>query len=139
MNEILEYIEDHFEIAVEEANCFVGFQIERDTVNNTTKIHQKHYVEKLLKKFEMQDCKERTTPVDVNTKLIKSTNKMTEKENYPYKEAVGNLIYLMIGSRPDIVYSVAKLSQFMDSHDHSHWTALKHLFLRYLKGTRILG
>lgn len=54
MNEILEYIEEHFEITVEEANCFVELQIERDTVNNTMKIHQKHYVENLL---ESSRCK----------------------------------------------------------------------------------
>lgn len=138
MNEILEYIEEHFEITVEEANCFVGLQIERDTVNNTLKIHQKSYLEKLLKRFNLEDCKERATPIDVDTKLIKSTNKMTDSDNYPYKEAVGSLIYLMIGSRPDIAYSVGKLSQFMDSYDHTHWTAVKHLF-RYLKGTLSLG
>lgn len=134
MSKILKHIKEHFEITVEEANCFVGLQIERDEINNTLKIHQKSYIEKLLKRFNMENCKGQSTPMDVNSKLVKSTDKSTNDDNYPYKEAVGSLIYLMIGSRPDIAYSVGKLSQFMDSYDHTHWRAVKHLF-RYLKNT----
>lgn len=74
----------------------------------------------------------------INTKLIKPTQELGSEENYPYKKAVGSLIYLMIGSRPDIAYSVGKLSQFIDSYDHTHWIAVKHLF-RYLKGILNLG
>lgn len=135
---ILDYFEKHFEITIEEANCFVGLQIERDPLNNTLKIHQRSYLEKVLRKFNMEDCKVLSTPMDINAKLTKSTEKSNNEKNYPYKEAVGSLIYLMIGSRPDIAYSVGKLSQFMDAYDKTHWAAVKHI-LRYLKGTLDLG
>lgn len=134
--EILAYLEEHFEISIEEANCFIGLQIARDTINNTLKIHQRSYLEKILKRYNMEDCKTISTPMDVNVKLVKSTEK--DVKDYPYKEAVGSLIYLMIDSRPDIAYSVGKLSQFMDAYDKTHWTAVKHI-LRYLKGTLDLG
>lgn len=136
--EILDYLEEHFEISIEEANCFIGLQIERDTINNTLKIHQRPYLEKILKRYNMEDCKAVSTPMDVNTRLVKSTEESKDEKDYPYKEAVGSLIYLMIGSRPDIAYSVGRLSQFMDAYDKTHWTAVKHI-LRYLKGTLDLG
>lgn len=110
INKILDYLKKSFEVSVEKANCFVGLQIERNTVNNTLKIHQRCYIEKILKRFNMQDCKPVSTPMDVNIKLTKPTNKFKNEEKYPYKEAVGSLIYLMMGSRPDIAYSVSKLS-----------------------------
>jgi hypothetical protein len=48
--------------------------------------------------------------------------------------AVGALMYLAIGTRPDIAYSVAKLAQFNSNPGVAHWKAVKHLF-RYLQGT----
>lgn len=138
MKKILNYLRSYLDISVEEANCFVGLQIERDVVNNTLKIHQRSYLERILKRFNMADYKVLSTPMDINAKLIKSIEKSNNEKNYPYKEAIGSLIYLMIGSRPDIAYSVSKLSQFMDAYDKTHWTAVKHI-LRYLKGTLDLG
>lgn len=52
----------------------------------------------------------------------------------PYMNAVGALMYLAIGTRPDIAYSVGKLAQFNSTPGVIHWKAVKHLF-RYLKGT----
>lgn len=77
-------------------------------------------------------------PMDANIRLIKSTKELVNAKKHPYKEAIGILIYLMISSRPDIAFSVCKLSQFMDTYDETHWTAVKHV-LRYLKGTNDYG
>ena len=50
----------------------------------------------------------------------------------PYSEAVGSLLYLARGTRPDIAYSVAFLSRFVANPGRAHWQAVKHLF-RLLK------
>ena len=34
--------------------------------------------------------------------------------NFPYRSAVGSLSYLMVATRPDISWTVSKLSQFLD-------------------------
>ena len=47
-------------------------------------------------------------------------------------------MYLAIGMRPDIAYSVQRLAQFTQNPKPAHWTAVKRIF-RYLKGTRTLG
>jgi hypothetical protein len=56
-------------------------------------------------------------------------------KNIPYKEAIGSLMYLMIGTRPDIAAAVCKLSQFMQNPGLNHWSAIKRVF-RYLQGTK---
>lgn len=52
-----------------------------------------------------------------------------------YQQLVGCLLYLVHGSRPDIAYSVIRLSQFSSKPEQHHWDALKKV-LRYLKGTK---
>ena len=53
------------------------------------------------------------------------------------RSLVGALIYLTIGTRPDIDYAFQQLSQFLDCYSFNHWnTAIR--IVRYLKGTRNL-
>ena len=52
-----------------------------------------------------------------------------------YQSAVGSLMYVMLGTRPDIAYAVGLVSQFNHSPLWEHWVAVKRIF-RYLTGTR---
>lgn len=132
ITEIIDYLNQHFEMTVSEASCLVGLQIERDRVAKTLRIHQAGYIKKLLERFNMQDCKPRKTPADPSQKLVKSLEK--ERPNFPYKESVGGLMFAMVMARPDIAQAVGKAAQFMDCFDNSHVMAVKHIF-RYLRGT----
>jgi len=51
----------------------------------------------------------------------------------PYQEAVGILIYTMLGTQLDITYAVQFLSKFSKNPGKSHWKAVKRVF-QYLKG-----
>ena len=53
----------------------------------------------------------------------------------PYRNAVGSVMYLMVGTRPDLAAAAGVLSQFAADQCPTHWQALKRVF-RYIQGTR---
>ena len=71
----------------------------------------------------MMGCKELTTPMASNLKLLSDAS----------SETVGSLMYLM-NTRLDICFVVNTLSQFLTDSRHVHLTTAKHI-LRYLRGT----
>ena len=66
------------------------------------------------------------------------TGKKTEVSKLPYREAVGTLLWLSLGTRPDISYAVAQVAKYNDCYGMQHWQAVKRIF-RYLKGTLNFG
>jgi hypothetical protein len=59
-------------------------------------------------------------------------------ERTPYRSLIGSLMYIAIGTRPDIAYAVGRLASFLDCYRPEHWQAAIRV-LRYLKGTRSLA
>ena len=59
-------------------------------------------------------------------------------KSVPYRSAVGALMYLMVGTRPDLAAAVGALSQFAVDPCPTHWQALKRV-LRYLQATPTHG
>ncbi|KAJ8517172.1 hypothetical protein ON010_g18360 [Phytophthora cinnamomi] len=55
-------------------------------------------------------------------------------DKVPYREAVGSLMYLVTGTRPDLMFAVCQLSRFVDHPTEQHIGALKRV-VRYLLGT----
>jgi hypothetical protein len=52
-----------------------------------------------------------------------------------YQSIIGSLLYLMIGTRPDISYAVTHLSQFTTNPSEDHYKAALHICC-YLAGTQ---
>ncbi|GKA74116.1 hypothetical protein Tco_0780418 [Tanacetum coccineum] len=55
-----------------------------------------------------------------------------------YAKVIGNLIYAMTCTRPDIAYVVGRLSRHTSSLGKKHWDAVNQLF-KYLKKTMDYG
>ncbi|KMQ85781.1 hypothetical protein RF55_15466 [Lasius niger] len=98
-------------------------------------LDQSDYTRRLIERFAMTDCKPCNTPIE-----SKPSAEETNQENYitgskSYKELIGCLmLYLMLGTRPDISISVNYYSRFQENYTEAHWRQLKRI-LRYLKGT----
>jgi hypothetical protein len=69
------------------------------------------------------------------TKYVPDPENPVDMTKIPYMSAVGALMYLAIGTRPDIMYTVSKLAQFNANPGPEHWKAVKHV-MRYLQGTK---
>ncbi|GKE48070.1 zinc finger, CCHC-type containing protein [Tanacetum coccineum] len=89
----------------EEAKVFLGIKIKRE--NKGIVITQSHYIEKILKKFNCEDCSLVSTPMDPVEKLKPNTGKPVDQ--LEYSRAIGCLMYAMTSTRPDIAYAVGRL------------------------------
>ncbi|CAF0996295.1 unnamed protein product [Brachionus calyciflorus] len=103
-------------------------------------INQQQYIDKIIKRFGQNDCKQTDIPIHPNHKLtseLSNENDQLRKliDAKTYRQAIGSLIYLMISTRPDISYSVSVLSRYMQMPRELHWRYLKRL-LRYVKTTK---
>ncbi|KRZ88036.1 Retrovirus-related Pol polyprotein from transposon TNT 1-94 [Trichinella sp. T8] len=122
------------------AHWCLGIRIVQDVENGTLSIDQEQYIEEMLHRFRMSDCKGVKTPLDPNQVLSKAMMPRSDKEikqmhAVPYREAVGCLIYLSQSCRPDICHAVGIVSRFSDNPGKAHWTAVKRIF-QYLKYTK---
>jgi transposase InsO family protein len=121
------------------AKLLLGLEITRDRPNRRLYLGQQKYCRDVLERFQMSTCKPVITPIDPNVHLVKSPDPLPPEQvetmrNIPYLSAVGSLMYLAQGTRPDIAYAVGVLSQFMKNPGPPHWKAVQRVF-RYLKGT----
>ena len=72
-----------------------------------------------------------------NLKLGLYTNPEPNINVHEYQSRIGSVMYAMLGTCPDIAFSITKLSQYSANPGDDHWTAINRL-LRYLSSTRDL-
>jgi hypothetical protein len=99
-------------------------------------LNQGKYAVKILKRFDMLECKSMNTPMETKLKLLVDTSSELIDATL-YRQIIGTLMYLM-NTRPNICFSVNTLSQFLVEPRHVHLVAAKHV-IRYLKGTLDCG
>ena len=83
----------------------------------------------------MTNTKAALTPLPGNWDLRENQGKATAAEITHYQSIIGSLLYLMIGTRPNISYAVTHLSQFSTNPSEDHYKAALHM-CRYLVGTQ---
>ena len=119
----------------------IGIAIERNRSNRTVALSQTALIDRVVTQFGQRDSHPITTPMDAGLQLSRASHlklSPTQKREVaalPYRSLVGCLMYLSIGTRPDIALPVQQLSQFLDCYSYDHWEAAKRV-VRYLKGTR---
>ena len=120
-----------------EIHYCLGMSITRDRASRILTINQRAYLENILKRYQMFECKPVSTPMEIGKRFekLKDGENTSQKE---YQAAIGSLTYAAIATRPDISYAVGVLSQFMSCPGQVHFQGVKRI-LRYLKGSLHYG
>ncbi|KAJ8456408.1 hypothetical protein ONZ51_g12144 [Trametes cubensis] len=93
------------------------------------------YLEKVLLRCGMQNAKPAPTPLPAGYHPEPNNKPVDPILRSRFQTVIGSLLYIMLGTRPDIAFAVTKLSQFAANPSQEHLT--KALYIcRYLLGTR---
>ena len=118
-------------------------------------ISQPTYIDKLITKYRLNDAKTYDTPLPQGYQFTSADYEFNPTSSSPrkvrsksttmddvnlcnpkeYQELTGSVNHLAVFSRPDISYSVSKLSQFNSKPTTTHFKMGLHV-IRYLKKTR---
>ncbi|POM69553.1 LOW QUALITY PROTEIN: Retrovirus-related pol Polyprotein [Phytophthora palmivora] len=96
--------------------------------------HQHKYATKVIDRFSDY------IPYHQQIGTSKPPQPATEAEkdtmkSYPYREAVGSILYLMVGTRPDMAFYLREVCQFLANPGMEHWNAVAR-GLKYPAGTK---
>ena len=104
-------------------NWLLGIQIEWGQKSVT--LSQQAYIDQLLVKFGMDTCNPVILPLNPNQKLVKAEEGNDLADVSLYQQIIGSIMYLVIGTRPDLAFTISALSQFASKPTKSHMGALK--------------
>ncbi|GJW52464.1 retrotransposon protein, putative, ty1-copia subclass [Tanacetum coccineum] len=123
-----------------EAAFILGIKIYRDRSKRLIGLCQNAYMDKILKRYKMDNSKRGHIPMQERLDLNKSQGAQTPKEvnrmkNVPYASAVGSIMYAVRCTRPDVAFAQNMTSRFQQNPGKPHWTAVKNI-LKYLRNTK---
>lgn len=78
-------------------------------VDGSIALSQTSYASEVLETFKMTDSKTASTPLDPSINYHKVDDDTWEKmkeesQRFPYRQAIGSLLYLACGTRPDLAH-----------------------------------
>ncbi|SCZ88906.1 BZ3501_MvSof-1269-A2-R1_C46g00235 [Microbotryum saponariae] len=116
------------------AEYILGIQIRR-LDDGSIALSQERYIMDVLARFHFDTTTRGTTvPMTPGLSLTAIPGQGTERIRSWYLQAIGSLLYISLGTRPDIAFAVSYLSRFANNPGRRHWIAVKHV-LRYLRAT----
>ena len=112
---------------------FLGMKISR----SDSKIHldQCTYLRTVLERCGMHNSKKAATPLPAGYVPIRSETVASPELRSKYQTVIGSLLYLMLGTRPDIAFAVTKMAQFAANPSKDHLNRALYI-CRYLVGTQ---
>ena len=88
----------------------LGMSVKRDNKAKVLSISQKAYLENVLQRFGMYDCKPVSAPMEPGKKYDKLPDDQDPVDIQRYQAATGSLTYASISTRSDISSAVGALS-----------------------------
>ena len=126
LNAEMERLSSHFEIddggggGGGGLHYVLGMTIRRNWNLKLLTIDQNVYLQNVLKRFGIEDCKPISTPLE-SGKRFEALGDEDPADITEYQAVISSLTYAMIATRPDLSVSVGMLSQFMNKPGKEHW------------------
>lgn len=109
---------------------YLGMTVTRNRQQRQIQLSQPAYLERVLREHSMWECKKVVVPMDTHLSVAETGYEATNTFRTQYQSAVGSLMYVMLGTQPDIAYSVSVVSRYASNPDPGHWQVVS-----YLRGT----
>ncbi|KAL9252624.1 Retrovirus-related Pol polyprotein from transposon TNT 1-94-like protein [Drosera capensis] len=138
LHETKRFLSKRFEIKdLGNASFVLRIQIHRDRLKGVLELSQKGYIDKVFKRYGMQDCKPGDTLIAKGDKFSlnqcpKNGFETKKIEKTPYASAVGSLMYAQVCTRHDLAYIVGILGRYLSNPGIDHWKASKRV-MRYFQ------
>lgn len=110
---------------------YLGINVNR--TEGKLELDQKDYLQEILNKYNMENCKPVATPIEVGLDIPKESAN-NEELTKRCRRLIGRLMYAMLGTRPDLCFAMSFLSRYQANANEELWKALKRV-LRYIKGS----
>jgi hypothetical protein len=117
-----------------DVSLILGLNVYRDRPNRSLRIVQSLYIQGAIERFRLEEAKPVTLPVSDRNSLVSGLPNKPQADQALYQSAIGALMWVARGTRPDILYAVGQLSQHCNEPTIRHWNSVLRVF-RYLKGT----
>jgi hypothetical protein len=110
---------------------YLRMKIVRDRSNKKLIIDQIDYAKKVVERFGQQNAKPTYVPLPVGYQPKANEGTAKPEQRSYYQSIIGSLLYLALGTRPDIVHAVIMMSQFMVNPSEDHINKSLHI-IRYV-------
>ena len=99
LDSIVAAFKTSFDCKIQSSELYLGLRLRDD--GGDILVSQEQSISELLELLGLQDCRPVSTPAIPNTKLRKATGEMSgEQSRFPYREAVGKLLWITRGVDP---------------------------------------
>jgi Reverse transcriptase (RNA-dependent DNA polymerase) len=138
MRETKKFILKYFDMKdLGKVSYVLGLKIHRDQNKGILGFSQQAYIDKILKRYSMENYKPGNIPVAKGDKfsLDKCSKIELEKSKMHqilYASLIGSLMYAQVCTCPDITYITEMLGRYLSNPGMNHWKAAK-MVLRYLQ------
>lgn len=121
---------------LDEMKKILGIRITRDRKARTLCMDQFQYIEDVLERLHMRADTHKPISLPLNGyDALRPAGPDDDRIDHKlYQKGIGSVMYAAIHTRPDIAFTVGRLSQYLSDPAKHHGQALKGL-LRYLRST----
>jgi hypothetical protein len=143
----LNQLKKHFTITGGQLENFLGLEIKRNRVKKQLSISQTAMIETFVSRSGMNLANPVPVPCAAGTTFTRSDcPKQEEKQALeeagrgatPFRQRSATINFFSCWSRPDVTFTINKLSKFMSNPGSMHWSGLNYL-IKYLKGSSKKG